>query len=898
MEVGRTLTNVTRLSPNSRHITSGQEAVFKYDLEQQAVKHTCGHPRLCTILVCPVLLTISALAVTLNFLWVFQYQDGLQQTMQVENDIFGKFNASTEVMLTQLAERLQCQSASAALSQIGLFTSWPGLAVNINADSVELSTTFSAVELERIFNLLWTEITQRFTDIDYIYFGDKWGTFIGFERLPKKFVEDHNAPSEFGGEFRAPDHIGATAQVCPKCPPASALKAGEKTYYFVDKTGNFFSGYATKPYDPRGRPWWRQAVAARGKLVWTDIYNHSSGHTLGMSASKAVFVNNEVQAVFVGDFTLSYLSQFVDEVTNDKEEEGFVVDAHGLMVASSEGLAEVAEPLKDHNLKRLHWNDTGDPMISAPLEDLLRRFDSLEKVVGKGTFRIGRSRENSYLYTYSTKLSSSFQGEKNWIVVIVSPVKSYMAEAWEQQAWAEKQAERSRSDLRSQLLRQKVQTLVMSSLFALIGVVFMAMVGVVVSRPLKQISLDMLNLAKLEFIDPASKDATRQRVHRSSSAMSFNSFTNSRRLTRWMSKALCRTSTCSDDDEGESEDSTSSSGGSSDDGSAQTDPKQPIGPCFDGASPIEVVNMREAFAYMVGGLKSFARYMDPEIMKILVKSKRQAQLGMAKAEVTVFFSDIANFTTIAESLDPWVFMQLLTEYLDEMSKIIMKGRGVVGEFIGDAIMAWWNVPIDLGRKHTELALRAALEQQRKLVELRRAWYAQGLPEVTARMGLVRGTVLAGNIGSSQRMKYGLVGDCVNLASRLEGLCKMYGVSIIIEEVSKQAYGVQDKFRIRLLDLVTVKGRKQPTELFELVCLQDEQADGRTEEETEYFISGFEEIHRLYRARSFVACQHALQRYQVTFPHDKPCKMLLERVDFLIKHPPDEQWVPVHVLTEK
>eukprot|EP00438_Fugacium_kawagutii_P020733 Skav225289 [mRNA] locus=scaffold4099:308028:308936:+ [translate_table: standard] len=302
---------------------------------------------------------------------------------------------------------------------------------------------------------------------------------------------------------------------------------------------------------------------------------------------------------------------------------------------------------------------------------------------------------------------------------------------------------------------------------------------------------------------------------------------------------------------------------------------------------------------MVTGLKSFARYMDPEIMTILVKSRRQAQLGMGKAQVTVFFSDIANFTTIAESLEPEIFMSMLSEYLDEMSKIIMAKRGVVGEFIGDAIMAWWNVPLDLGPEHTAMALDAALCQQLRLQELRDTWEAKSLPEVRVRMGLVRGTVLAGNIGSSQRMKYGLVGDSVNLASRLEGLCKYYSVSIIIEQDAAFAPAVQSRFQLRLLDLVTVKGRVQATELYQLLSEKGDLPDDfDAEEDLRYFIEGFAEIHRLYRSKNLLPCEEALKRYRRQFPQDMPSKMLLRRVETLLHEGLPADWTPVHKLVEK
>ena len=439
----------------------------------------------------------------------------------------------------------------------------------------------------------------------------------------------------------------------------------------------------------------------------------------------------------------------------------------------------------------------------------------------------------------------------------------------------------------------------------------MVCVGFAITRPLKKISTDMLSMAKLEFLTAQAGiiPSDREGDDRSSQRSRFLSehlkkmFSDMTQRTRtWRSRnsddsAGFAHSASGDGDSGEA--SSSEEAECRDDRDEGEDLEAPSRSWLRFSTPKEVLDMRESYIYMVTGLKSFARYLDPEIMRILVKSKRQAQLGMGRADVTIFFSDIANFTTMAEQLEPERFMSLLTEYLDEMSKIIMAKRGVVGEFIGDAIMAWWNVPIDLGHEHTALALDAALCQQLRLQDLRDVWEAKRLPEVRVRMGLVRGTVLAGNIGSSQRMKYGLVGDSVNLASRLEGLCKYYGVSIIIEQDAATAPAVQDRFHLRLLDLVTVKGRTQATELYQLLAEKGDLPDEfESEEDLQYFVRGFADIHRLYRSKSFGACAGALLQYRRQFPQDLPSKMLLRRVETLLDEGVPADWTALHRLVEK
>ncbi|CAK9093292.1 Adenylate cyclase 1 (ATP pyrophosphate-lyase 1) (Adenylyl cyclase 1) [Durusdinium trenchii] len=499
-----------------------------------------------------------------------------------------------------------------------------------------------------------------------------------------------------------------------------------------------------------------------------------------------------------------------------------------------------------------------------------------------------------------------------------------MKASWAQQAWATRRSMEIHEAARKNLDQRQVKTIWISLLFCIAGGVVMALVGFAVTRPLKRISTDMLQMAKLEFLsgqaDMDDDDCElKGHSHRyfsirgiTRALSNLTSRSRSRTRTRFSSRRSQRTEDSIGLTRTNPTDPSSSSDTSQDERSQYEETRhdhtereqdfetgEELSACFRLSTPKEVVDMRESFIYMVTGLKSFARYLDPDIMRMVVKSRRQAQLGMGKAEVTIFFSDIANFTTMAESLEPEVFMSMLTEYLDEMSKLIMSKQGVVGEFIGDAIMAWWNVPIDLGQEHTAMALDAALAQQNRLVELRETWHLQRLPDVRVRMGLVKGNVLAGNIGSSQRMKYGLVGDSVNLASRLEGLCKYYGVSIIIEQDAAFAPGVQSRFQLRLLDLVIVKGRTQPTELYQLVCekaVLPEAFD--SPEDLQFFIDAYSQIHRLYRLKSFDACASALHHYRQRLPDDVPSKMLLRRVETLLGEGVPADWTPVHILTEK
>merc|ERR1712192_84968 len=171
-------------------------------------------------------------------------------------------------------------------------------------------------------------------------------------------------------------------------------------------------------------------------------------------------------------------------------------------------------------------------------------------------------------------------------------------------------------------------------------------------------------------------------------------------------------------------------------------------------------------------------------------------------------------------------------------------------------------------------------------------------EVKARMGLVRGQVLAGNVGSSQRMKYGLVGDSVNLASRLEGLCKKYKTQALIDGAARDAPGVVEEFLLRPVDLVTVKGRNGHTELYELVAMRAQVQGTSLEGMYTKFCEDFAEIHALYRRREFKKALEHLEEYRLLWPSDEPARLFHQRCVAMLAEPPGESWSPVAHLGEK
>ena len=228
----------------------------------------------------------------------------------------------------------------------------------------------------------------------------------------------------------------------------------------------------------------------------------------------------------------------------------------------------------------------------------------------------------------------------------------------------------------------------------------------------------------------------------------------------------------------------------------------------------EIHMMNDALLKAVSGLKSFRKYVPADLVRQLIKTGQEVEIGGESKALTIFFSDIANFTTISETLPAEDLMLHLSEYLDQLSHIIMHNHGTIDKYIGDAIMAFWGAPEPLPN-HAFLACRAALRCQQTLQTLQTQWQSQGKPALHTRIGINTGEAIVGNMGSPSRMNYSVIGDMVNLTSRLEGINKLYGTGIIIGEATYRE--VADRMVCRWLDIVAVKGKNQGIKIYELLA---------------------------------------------------------------------------------
>ena len=303
----------------------------------------------------------------------------------------------------------------------------------------------------------------------------------------------------------------------------------------------------------------------------------------------------------------------------------------------------------------------------------------------------------------------------------------------------------------------------------------------------------------------------------------------------------------------------------------------------------ELDDLSGALTQMSRGLASFQKYMPTALVRTLVSRGVEARPGGRQETLTVLFTDIAGFTGLSERLGDGI-VSSLTEYLELASAAIHDRRGTIDKFIGDAVMAFWGAPVP-SESHAVDACAAALDLQRRLVEQRREAERTGRAPLNIRIGVNTGRMLVGNIGSRERLSYTVIGDPVNVASRLEAVNKRYGTGILIGEDTRAAAG--DAILVRRLDRVAVYGRMQGLWIFEL--LEMAQPSGRG---TPEWVSAYEAGLDAYAAREWQAAVAYFERANRARGGDRPAQLLIERCRHLMAQPPAPDWSPVVVLDGK
>ncbi len=297
---------------------------------------------------------------------------------------------------------------------------------------------------------------------------------------------------------------------------------------------------------------------------------------------------------------------------------------------------------------------------------------------------------------------------------------------------------------------------------------------------------------------------------------------------------------------------------------------------------------------------TFGAYISPDLIDQMYEDKQEPKLGGQAGYHTAFFSDIQSFSSFSEILEPEKMVSLMNEYLTEMTSILLNHKGTLDKYIGDAIVAFYGAPVAL-ENHEYHACMTALEMDRKLNELRVKWKSEGgwpklVHNVRHRVGLNSGEMVTGNMGSSMRMNYTMMGDTVNLAARLEPAAKQYGVYTFVAENTYKV--VKDQFEWRLLDFIRVKGKNKPVKVYELFSEKNNLANNQSD-----LINAFNNGLDLYFKGEW---NLALKKFNEAAKLEEdfeyrpttPSKIYVERCEAFKKSPPEKDWDGVWTMNTK
>lgn len=286
---------------------------------------------------------------------------------------------------------------------------------------------------------------------------------------------------------------------------------------------------------------------------------------------------------------------------------------------------------------------------------------------------------------------------------------------------------------------------------------------------------------------------------------------------------------------------------------------------------------------------AFTYYVSSSVVNEMLKHPEKLKLGGERKELTVLFSDIKGFTTIAEGLTPEELVNLLNEYLTVMTDVVFKYDGTLDKYIGDAIMAVYGAPLDLP-DHPFKACQSALEMIKELQKLNEKWIGEGRQAFDIRIGINTGPMMVGNMGSKQRFDFTAMGDSVNLGSRLEGANKNYKTGIIIGELTYER--VKNEFVCMELDSVRVKGKKKPVKIYSLVGVKD------IPEIPEVIVNQFNEGITVYKERKWDEAIQIFENVAAVDPDLYAAQLYIERCTNFKKSPPPPDWDGVYVMTTK
>jgi adenylate cyclase len=551
-----------------------------------------------------------------------------------------------------------------------------------------------------------------------------------------------------------------------------------------------------KAYDPRTRPWYKEAIASKTHS-WTDVYVFFNDRKPGITCSRAVLDKaGKIIGVIGIDISIRELSEFLYALKIGKTGKVFLHDSKSKIVAipsndpkvQDDILKEETDASGKKSLQLLRVDEVTDV-------DIKSAFTYFEK--NKKEILEAENNHDFFEYTangksYFAKFTPFKKDDIQWTIGIVVPENDFMG-----------------------TVHRNNQIILLISIIMIIFAVFAEYrFSQKISKPLTQLAEEMEKIQKFDL----------------SSEVVIQSFL------------------------------------------------------------YEVNNMTTSFNKMKTGLKSFKKYVPDELVRELIALNKEAVLEGERREMTIYFSDIAGFTSISEELAPEELVDLLSDYLGSASKTITDHHGTLDKYIGDAVMAFWGAPTPI-EDHAMLACKSALLHKKILKKKNAERVANGRTPFYDRIGIHTGEVIVGNMGSENRLNYTVLGDSVNLASRLEAINKFYGSEIIISGSTYAKIG--DSFLVKMLDLVAVKGKSKAIEIFELISELD---DSSLEEKR--YISLFNDAVTNYRKKNFEAALKIFESNLRLNPNDYSVKLYLERCKNFIQNPPPSDWVGAYESKEK
>lgn len=290
---------------------------------------------------------------------------------------------------------------------------------------------------------------------------------------------------------------------------------------------------------------------------------------------------------------------------------------------------------------------------------------------------------------------------------------------------------------------------------------------------------------------------------------------------------------------------------------------------------------------------TFSRYVAPTIVDEMLDNPEKLKMGGERKDITVFFSDVRDFTSISEKLSPAELSNCLNQYMNRMTNIVFETKGTLDKYIGDAIVAYWGAPIEIP-DHPYLGVGAAVEMIELLPEINKDFERQGLPEFKVGIGLNTGICNVGNMGSDMIFSYTALGDHMNLGARLEGLCKPYGAQIIISEFTYDRLSDEQKseFTFRNLDFVQVKGKEKPVKIYEVLH------SFHNFKNDPYALEVYHNAYSAYLKKEFNKTIELLNPIKEKYSEDIPTQRIIKAAQAFIENPPPEDWNGVTIFNTK